>query len=99
MYTTAIDRHALKGLFDNQKKLDELFDSIFDDEKYFISSTSPSISSLKSSHVAYGEGSLYAPEQSRVAELLSMIKNHCPYFFLLPIVLEVVVIYFIFTSI
>jgi hypothetical protein len=53
MYAATIDRHALNGLFDNQKKLDDLFDSIFDDDNYFISSTSSSQSeSLYLGHIS-----------------------------------------------
>lgn len=98
MYTAAIDGHALNGLFDNQKKLDELFDSIFDDENYFISSSSPSMSSSKSAYAAYDEGRLSQSRQGKLTESLSMLKNQSPYFFLLPIMLEVAAIYFIVTN-
>jgi len=40
MYVTAIDKNALNGLFDNQKKLDDLFDSIFDEENFLFTSSS-----------------------------------------------------------
>ena len=98
MYTAAIDGHALNGLFDNQKKLDELFDSIFDDENYFISSASPTLSASKNTHSAYRESSISASKQSKLAERLSTMKNQCPYFYLLPITLEIAAIYFIVTN-
>lgn len=98
MYTAAIDGHALNGLFDNQKKLDELFDSIFDDENYFISSAPSSLSPSKSGYAAYDEGSLSASRRGKLAGSLSIMKNQSPYFFLLPIVLEVAAIYFIVTN-
>ena len=98
MYTAAIDGHALNGLFDNQKKLDELFDSIFDDENYFISSTPSSVAPSKSSYAAYDEASLSASRQGKLVASLSTMKNQSPYFFLLPIALEVAAIYFIFTN-
>lgn len=95
MYTATIDRHALNGLFDNQKKLDDLFDSIFDDDNYFISSSAPAASSTHSSYAAYNRDSRFEPRQGGMVESLAMIKSQCPYFYLLPIVLEITAIYFI----
>jgi len=90
MNTIAIDSHALNNLFDNQKKLDELFDSIFDDNSFFINSAPSSQTvSLKSSvdierQIPYGSGN--------VKESLLEIK-HNPYFYALPIVLEIALFY------
>ncbi|MCK9607755.1 MAG: hypothetical protein M0R33_15035 [Methylomonas sp.] len=92
MYSAAIDRNALSGLFDNQKKLDDLFDSIFDDDNYFISS-SPS-SQSESTYSAYCPNRSIQSSQSRVTKSLLAVNNQHPYFFLLPIVLEITVIYF-----
>lgn len=91
MYTAAIDGNVLNGLFDNQKKLDDLFDSIFDDDNYFISSASSSSSAEK----CYSAERQYSPSSSRVTESLLEMKSRSPYFFMLPIVLEVAVIYFV----
>ena len=91
MYTAAIDGNTLNGLFDNQKKLDDLFDSIFDDDNYFISSASSSSLTEK----RYSAERQYSPGPNRVTESLLMIKNRSPYFLMLPIVLEVAVIYFV----
>ncbi|PPD30174.1 MAG: hypothetical protein CTY19_16325 [Methylomonas sp.] len=98
MYTAAIDGHALNGLFDNQKKLDELFDSIFDDDNYFINSTSSSLSSTQSSYAAYDKGGRFESRHGRVTESLAMMKHQSPYFIFLPIVLEITAIYFIVTN-
>lgn len=94
MYTAAIDGNTLNGLFDNQKKLDDLFDSIFDDDNYFISSTSSS-SSVESHYCAERQ---FSPSQNGVTESLLMMKDRSPYFVLLPIVLEVAVIYFVIAN-
>lgn len=96
MYTAAIDRNALNGLFDNQKKLDDLFDSIFDDDNYFIGSVSSSQS--ENLYPASGIGRSFTPKQSRMKESLLTIKEQCPYFFVLPIVLEIAAIYFVVTN-
>lgn len=93
MYATAIDRSALNGLFENQKKLDDLFDSIFDDDNYFISSVSPSQSERQSKHSAYSPSRNVTPKQSRITDSLLEIKERHPYVFILPIVLEIAAIY------
>lgn len=95
MYTAAIDGNALNGLFDNQKKLDDLFDSIFDDDNYFISSASSSTPAES----RYSAERQFSPRPSRVTESLLMIKSQSPYFFVLPILLEVSVIYFVVANI
>ncbi len=90
MYTAAIDRHALNGLFDNQKKLDDLFNSIFDDDNYFISST------ITSQPCTVPKATRkYTPKPSPVRDSLLRVKEQSPYFFILPIVLEIAAIYFV----
>lgn len=96
MYAAAIDRNALNGLFDNQKKLDDLFDSIFDDDNYFISSVSSSQS--ESHYAAYHTDCSITPKHSQVRELLLAIKERCPHFYMLPIVLEITAIYIVVTN-
>lgn len=90
MYAATIDRHALNGLFDNQKKLDDLFDSIFDDDNYFISSASSS-----QSYSAPKVTRSFTPKPSPVRDSLLRVKEQTPYFFMLPIVLEIAAIYFV----
>ena len=93
MSTVAIESNMLNGLFDNQKKLDELFDSIFDDDNYFISSSSTSSSSQSGSrHSAYEVESQYSVKKSPLA-----IKQN-PISYVLPIVLEIAAIYWIVTN-
>lgn len=93
MYAATIDRHALNGLFDNQKKLDDLFDSIFDDDNYFISSACTSQSESLSTTASRTHK--LTPKPSPVRDYLLTVKEQCPYFFLLPVVLEIAAIYFV----
>lgn len=95
MYTAAIDRNTLNGLFDNQKKLDDLFESIFDDDNYFISSASSSQS--ENFYATSAASRSFTPKPSRMKESLLTIKEQCPYFFVLPIMLEIAAIYFVVT--
>lgn len=98
MFKSAIDRNALNGLFDNQKKLDDLFDSIFDDDDYFISSTiSSAAASTQSRCVAYeaDRGRSRASKHNPIAESVLMLKNQCPYFFVLPVMVEIAAVYFV----
>ena len=95
MNTIAIDSHALNNLFDNQKKLDELFDSIFDDNSFFINSapSTPTVSQKSTVDLAcsvpYGAFS--------VQESLLGIK-HKPYWYVLPIVFEIALFYLALTN-
>lgn len=93
MSAVAIDSNALNGLFDNQRKLDDLFDSIFDDDNYFISSVSSSQS--ENPYTVSSARRSITPKQSPIRESLLTIKEQCPYFFVLPIVLEIAAIYLV----
>lgn len=96
MSAAVIDSNVLNSLFENQNKLDDLFDSIFDDDNYFISSVSSSQS--ENLYVASSPTRSITPKQSRVRETLLTIKEQSPYFFMLPIVLEIAAIYFVVTN-
>jgi len=91
MNAIALDRNALNGLFDNQKKLDDLFDSIFDDDNFYISSTPVSVQSVARNPEFKAERPV-AYRGHPVIESLDAMKHH-PYFFLLPVTLELTVIY------
>ena len=95
MYAATIDRNALNGLFDNQKKLDDLFDSIFDDDNYFISSASPSQSGHPYSSAKVTRS--FTSKPTPVRDALLKVKEQSPYAFMLPIVLEIAVMYFVVT--
>ena len=95
MSTVAIDSNVLNNLFDNQKKLDDLFDSVFDDDNYFISSVSSSPS--ENLYAVSSTTRSFAAKQSRVSESLLTIKEQHPYFFVLPVMLEIAAIYFVVT--
>lgn len=96
MCSAAIDRNALNALFDNQQQLDDLFDSIFNDDNYFISGASPSQS--ESPCLAYDEGCVFTPAKNRHRETRLTEKAHTPYRFVLPVALEIAIIYFVMTQ-
>lgn len=97
MKTTAINNDTLKILFDNQKKLDDLFDSTFDDSKYFINISSSSYNTSSyyndfdlDSQFAYGGG-------SGLKRSLTAIQGN-PISMLLLITLEIGVVYWVGTK-
>jgi hypothetical protein len=94
MNTAAIDTNTLNSLFDNQKKLDEIFDSIFDDNNFFINTTSPQTESRYSS---YDVSSPVSYSGSNVRDPLFSIKQN-PLYCVLPIALEIAVIYLLVTN-
>jgi hypothetical protein len=94
MNTIAIDSHALNNLFDNQKKLDELFDSIFDDNSFFINSAPPSQTVSRKLTVDIERQISYGSGNNK--ESLLGIK-HNTLFYALPIVLEIAVFYLALT--
>ena len=96
MNTVAIDSNVLDGLFDNQKKLDDLFDSIFDDDNYYINSSSSS-SDAGSRNSASDTGNQFSVSGSNVKKSPLTIK-HNPFSYILPIVLEIAAIYLIVTN-
>ena len=95
MNAITLDRNALNGLFENQKKLDDLFDSIFDDDNFFISSSPVSVQTVTSRPELKIE---HPPtyDRSKIIESLDKIKHH-PLFFVLPITLELTVFYWVMT--
>lgn len=95
MNTVALDRNTLNGLFDNQKKLDDLFDSIFDDDNFFINS-SPASSQSKSRYPDFDAETqrLYGGN----VKGSSLAIKHNPFHYALPIVLEIAVIYLVVTN-
>lgn len=96
MNTVAMDRNTLNGLFDNQKKLDELFDSIFDDESFFISASTSSSQSA-SRYSTFEVESQFSYGRNNVRESLVTI-NRNPFYYLFPIALEITVIYLVVTN-
>ncbi len=94
MSAATIDTNVLNSLFDNQKRLDDVFDSIFNDDCFIISGYSaPSENPSSTSNTSRS----YTPKQSSVRTSLLTIKERHPYFFMLPIVLELVAIYLVMT--
>ncbi len=96
MNAITLDRNALNGLFENQKKLDDLFDSIFDDDNFFIGST-PSPAQAATCHLEFKKVEHpRADNGSKGIKSFYAIKHH-PFFFVVPITLELTVLYFVIT--
>lgn len=95
MNTVAIDRNTLNGLFDNQKKLDELFDSIFGDDNCFIS-ISPTPSQSGSRYSDFDTKSHYSYGGNLKESLLAIKPNR--FYYAIPILLEIAVIYLAVTN-
>jgi len=91
--TTAIDVNALDSLFDNQKKLDDIFNSIFDDDlDSAISINIPSSTSYEQKSSL----DIYATDDysfSTGNEMLIQKKQSIPYF-IIPVVLEIAALYY-----
>jgi hypothetical protein len=94
MNTVAIDTNTLNSLFDNQKKLDEIFDSIFEENNFFINSSS---SQTESRYSTYEVDSPASYGSSNVKNSLLAIKQN-PFYCVLPIALEIAVIYLLVTN-
>lgn len=91
MSSAAIDSHVLNSLFDNQKKLDDLLDSVFDDDNFYITASSAPAESYSS----YSVHRRVPVEKNRMVESLSLMKAQHPYIFMLPVLLEIAAIYFV----
>lgn len=93
MNAVAIDSNMLTSLFDNQKKLDDLFDTIFDDDNYFIGSSSSSSQAGSRQFAADLESQISVAGRNVKASPLA--TKHNPFCYVLPIVLEIAVIYLV----
>lgn len=91
MTAAAIDSDTLNILFDNQKKLDDIFDSMFDEDLLLNSSTSfndkASGNDQKISH--YSEELSFKPDDE-----FFLKKETNAIAFVMPVVMEIVVIYY-----
>ena len=96
MNTVAIDRNTLNSLFDNQKKLDEIFDSIFDDKNYFIDISSPPSQTVSRGSAINADNRILS--ESRDVKESGLAIKQTPFFYVLPIVLEIAVIYLVVTN-
>lgn len=93
MNAVAIDTNMMNSLFDNQKKVDELFDSIFDDDNFFIG-TSSSSSQAESRRSTFDVESKVSFDDEKVKDSLLAIRTHNPVYLILPVVLEIAAIYY-----
>jgi hypothetical protein len=96
MNTVAIDSYALNSLFDNQKKLDAMFDSIFDDNNFFINSSSSS-SEAGGSYSTFEVERQVSYDSCDVKKSIFAIKQS-RFVYALPIVLEIGVFYLLVTN-
>ncbi len=96
MTATAIDVDALNSLFDKQKKLDDIFSSMFEDEgSLFNNSTSNNEQSFKSNSWEDDQGFHFDEDLSfdhRDETLVDKKKNII--YLALPLALEIAAIYF-----
>ncbi len=95
MNAVALDKNALNGLFENQKKLDDLFDSIFDDNTLLFSTAPVPVNSvtLRPESRVDRQASY---KGNAMIESVNEMKHH-PYFYILPMTLELTVIYWLIT--
>ena len=97
MTTVAIDINTLNELFENQSKLDDIFDSFFDEESFLGSSMSnnnqksESSAQINSQEVDYNDDLLFAKDMGFAQEKRSITS------IVMPVVLEIVTIYYCFT--
>ncbi len=96
MSAAAIDTTVLNSLFDNQKRLNDMFDSIFDDNNYLISSVCSTLSEHHCS--SYNADRSHTLKPSPVSDSLLTSKEQYNYFFMLPIGLEIAAIYVVVTQ-
>jgi len=91
--TTAIDINTLDSLFDNQKKLDDIFNSIFDDDldSEFSIDIHASQSYEQKSSLDIHTIDDYSFNTGN--EVLIQKKQNIPYF-IIPVVLEIAALYY-----
>jgi len=95
MNAAAIDVDTLNNLFDNQKKLDDIFNSIFDNEDTIVSSSVSSNNQSQSSVQANSQDIFYQDEFTLEFdnEVYVPQKRNALYM-VLPVVLEIAAIYY-----
>ena len=91
MTTAAIDLNALNDLFENQNKLDDVFNSIFDDDSFVSSSLSSSDHSPESNAQKdssdldlYEDFSFYAEDKTYGQNMPGIMRV------VIPVVLEII---------
>ncbi len=95
MTAAAIDVDTLNNLFDNQKKLDDIFNSIFDNEDTSISSSFSSNNQSQSSTQASGRDEFYQEEFAlEFDNTVYVPKKQNAIYIVLPVVLEIAAIYY-----
>jgi len=85
MTTAAIDINTLNDLFDNQQKLDDVFDSIFDEDPFLDSSPS------NASQNSYAVDNDYAYFNDKVD---NQTTTQSTMQLIMPVVLEIAVLYY-----
>ncbi len=89
MTAAAIDLDVLNELFDNQKKLDDIFGSLFDDDSCLSASSydepTPRESDQKDNQVTYSKDNFADEFTQESRSTLSLV---------MPVILEIAVIYY-----
>jgi len=91
MNTAAIDTNILNDLFDNQKKLDDVFDSIFDEDPFldsFPSSASQNSYAVDNDY-AYFNANVNVNEKTD-----NQTSTQSSLQLIMPVVLEIAVLYY-----
>lgn len=91
MTTTAIDVDLLNELFDNQKKLDDVFNSMFDDDS-FLSSPASTYSAKSSSQKTKQSSQYDADFSLSTQKNLDTNKTNNITHVVLPVALEIAII-------
>jgi hypothetical protein len=91
MTAAAIDLDTLNILFDNQKKLDDIFDTMFDEDLLTNSSTSFNDKAFGNAQKIghYSEELLFKPDDEFFVK-----KKRSAIGFVMPVVMEIVIIYY-----
>lgn len=94
MNPVAIDLDTLDDLFAKQKKMDELFDSLFNNDNYFIASSSSSSEVENRTFTFEEEDRTSDGEGDSIGSRLKR-KIHIPYRLILAVSLEIGAIYWV----
>ena len=95
MTTAAIDLDILNELFDNQKKLDDIFSSMFDDDSFLSSSSSLDDQTFGNSAQKGSHERSSKDDWSFITEDKTFVqKSRGIFYFIMPLMLEIAVIFY-----
>ena len=95
MTTAAIDIDVLDELFENQKKLDDVLNSFFDDDSFLSSSTSfddnVSGTSAQKGNLNFQSGEDFSLDSD---DTILDQKSRSIFYFIVPLIMEIAAIYY-----